>query len=167
MYRQVIILPCGDCKFGHLILVLTLLGWSMIYFYYIAPWIDSELFIVIRNDNAVYTFGSGTSCDIVIQQNMTIVRVDNLSQLHCGFTRVKESTDNSLAYLDDHSFNGTFLNGVRVRKGKKKILVNGDDIFMAWQNGKVFTYFDPRHCNLDFPAAITNDYVIVHMLGKG
>ncbi len=114
--------------------------------------IDLKLVVFTRQDKDLYTVGRGTNCDIVILQDMTKVKVDNPSRLHYGFRRVQESTDMSRIYLEDNSSNGTFVNGALVGKGNKKILSNGDKIYMDCEKGKFFTYLDPQQPKTGFPS---------------
>jgi pSer/pThr/pTyr-binding forkhead associated (FHA) protein len=37
--------------------------------------------------NVCYTFGRGLHCDVVIEQDMTNVKVDTLSRIHCTIRR--------------------------------------------------------------------------------
>jgi hypothetical protein len=39
-----------------------------------------------------------------------------------------------------------------VGKGNKKILSNGDKIYMACEKGKLFTYLDPQQPKTGFPS---------------
>jgi pSer/pThr/pTyr-binding forkhead associated (FHA) protein len=58
----------------------------------------------------------------------------------------------SRIYLEDYSSNGTFVNGALVGKGNKKILSNGDKIYMACEKGKFFTHLDPQQPKTGFPS---------------
>ncbi len=115
----------------------------------------------------MYTVGRHVACDIVIHQEITKIKIDNLSRVQCGFRRIRDMTADYQTILEDYSANGTFVNGVRIGKGKNKLLANGDVIAMTCSKGKVFTYLDTQHRNPSFPTDINKKFVIVENLGKG
>jgi serine/threonine-protein kinase Chk2 len=125
------------------------------------------IFIFVRHGKDLYTVGRHVMCDIVIHQEITKIKIDNLSRVQCGFRRIRDMTADYQTILEDYSANGTFVNGVRIGKGKNKLLANGDVIAMTCPKGKVFTYLDTQHRNPGFPTDINKKFVIVENLGKG
>ena len=68
----------------------------------------------------IYTIGRGSECDIFIPDDENIV-----SRRHATI-RV---TKNGKYYLSDHSMNGTYINGIRIRPGVEFPVKRYDTIF--------------------------------------
>jgi Uncharacterized conserved protein, contains FHA domain len=77
-----------------------------------------------------YTIGRANKCSILISNNEVKESVLNtISKSHCTIIKVHATHDE--VYLLDLSSNGTFINGEKVGKGKKRILKNNDQISLA------------------------------------
>lgn len=121
----------------------------------------------LRHGKDLYKVGRGVVNDIIICQENCRINIHNLSRVHCGFKRIKDVTADYQTIIEDYSANGTFVNGVKIGKGKNKLLTHGDEISMTCSKGKVFIYLDTQHRNPGFPADINKKFVIVENLGKG
>lgn len=105
--------------------------------------------------------------DIVLDQDNCKISMDNLSRIHCGFKRVVDLATGFQTILEDYSSNGTFVNGVKIGKGRSKLLTHSDEISLTCRHGKLFTFLDTQYRHPGFPADINKKYVIVNALGKG
>lgn len=111
---------------------------------------------------------------LMIQPNSTsfvfvivfTVQMGNIIQLHCCVKREEDLTRVHQTTIEDHSCNGTFVNGVRIGRGKKKYLANGDVVAFTGPTSNIFTYCDAMHKNVGFPKEIKEDFLMVKLLGK-
>ncbi|XP_023214970.1 serine/threonine-protein kinase Chk2-like isoform X3 [Centruroides sculpturatus] len=70
--------------------------------------------------------------------------------------------------LEDHSSNGTYINGVKVGKTNKQLLTNNDEISLIVKKNRAFVYMDEKaEENSQYPVQITNKYTVSTMLGRG
>ncbi|XP_044728383.1 ovarian-specific serine/threonine-protein kinase Lok [Chrysoperla carnea] len=116
--------------------------------------------------NSTFTLGRSIDCDIVLNgQNITPNILKIVSKRH--FKIYREDVDQStIMYLEDCSYNGTFINGQRVGKGKKVILQNGDEISIGHPSVRVYVF----KCICDsvhLPKEISSKYVVTRLLGTG
>ena len=105
--------------------------------------------------------------DILVKENDNKVSIDNVSRVHCGFKRVIDMAAGYQTILEDYSSNGTFVNGVKIGKGRSKLLTHSDNISLSCPHKKLFTFLDTQYINPSFPTDINKNYVIAHTLGKG
>ncbi|GAA5804964.1 hypothetical protein HPULCUR_010474 [Helicostylum pulchrum] len=95
-----------------------------------------------------YLIGRGPECDICIEMT-------EISRNHCLI--YMETGSNAVAkgiriYLEDKSFNGTFVNGKVVGKNKRVLLRGGDNIQLFRRN--LWAEDDFRHSCTENPVAI-------------
>jgi serine/threonine-protein kinase Chk2 len=83
-------------------------------------------FVIDLSDNE-YTIGRAQDCNITI--SYLEVREDvlhTISKRHCKIVKATPEV-----YLEDYSFNGTFVNSEKIGKGNRRILKNNDQISLA------------------------------------
>lgn len=93
--------------------------------------------------------------------------MENLSRIHFSFKRIADMTGGYQTMLEDYSSNGTYVNNVKIGKGKSKLLCHADEISLTCRNEKVFTYLDAQYKHPGFPIDISKRYLIVNSIGKG
>ncbi|KAF6080774.1 checkpoint kinase 2 [Phyllostomus discolor] len=89
------------------------------------------------NDN--YWFGRDRSCEYCFDEPL-LKRTDKYrtySKKHFRIFREKGPKDSYIAYIEDHSGNGTFVNRELVGKGRRLPLSNNSEIALSVPNNKV------------------------------
>ncbi|XP_066466168.1 serine/threonine-protein kinase Chk2-like [Tiliqua scincoides] len=74
-----------------------------------------------------------------------------------------------MAYIEDHSANGTFVNGERLEKGRKCPLTHNAEIALSLPHNKVFVFSDLMEDSLqsEYPKELRDKYIISKTLGRG
>ncbi|TPX69660.1 hypothetical protein SpCBS45565_g02323 [Spizellomyces sp. 'palustris'] len=67
---------------------------------------------------------------------------DLVSNQHCSILKVSDGEDAFMVLMEDLSSNGTFINGIKLGKGNKRMLVSGDEIGIT-PTGRTFEH---REC---------------------
>ena len=57
-------------------------------------------------------------------------------------TLILHSNEDLVGYSLSHSSNGTFVNGEKVGRGKKRVLNNNDEISLSLVKNKAFIFYD-------------------------
>ncbi|KAI4457144.1 ovarian-specific serine/threonine-protein kinase lok-related [Holotrichia oblita] len=116
-------------------------------------------------NKASFKLGKTESCDCVLSTDTFIkTKLDNISREH--FIIKKE--DDKPIYIQDLSKNGTFLNGEKIGRKKKRILQNDDAIAIGYQRLKVFIYKTFENAVDDFlPPSLQRKYYLSRLLGRG
>ncbi|XP_023214969.1 serine/threonine-protein kinase Chk2-like isoform X2 [Centruroides sculpturatus] len=123
--------------------------------------------LVLTKDK--YTFGRDSECDYCFNspQLKSHSSFTSLSKFHFSLIREKTSTG-IFTLLEDHSSNGTYINGVKVGKTNKQLLTNNDEISLIVKKNRAFVYMDEKaEENSQYPVQITNKYTVSTMLGRG
>nr|XP_054765911.1 serine/threonine-protein kinase Chk2-like [Lytechinus pictus] len=115
-----------------------------------------------------YLFGRDPSCDICynspeISRNPCY---QTLSKTH--FRIFKESNDNcSFYFIEDRSSNGTFVNGEKIGKGKKRVLNNNDEIALSLSKNKAYVFMDTSDSDQSYlPSALREKFIMSKVLGR-
>lgn len=134
--------------------------------------IFSCIFVLLL-DVKGYSFKIGRDddiCQILLNQENIDERVlERISRVHFELTREKEDFMKSPVCITDLSRNGTWINGILLGNGKKKILQNKDRISVFDVKFILFEYRDlcPSPYKNLLPACITTSYFIQDKLGSG
>ncbi|KAJ4439911.1 hypothetical protein ANN_08041 [Periplaneta americana] len=124
-----------------------------------------EKFMSLDLSDNEYSLGRAQDCTIRISRSHVKDDVlQTISKLHC---KIVKSDSTSEVYLEDHSFNGTFVNNEKIGKGDKRILKNYDLISLASVHFKVYVYVDASDDNGGFPEQINSKYIVTRVLGAG
>uniref|UniRef100_A0A672GJA3 Serine/threonine-protein kinase Chk2 n=1 Tax=Salarias fasciatus TaxID=181472 RepID=A0A672GJA3_SALFA len=112
-----------------------------------------------------YLFGRGSQCNYVLEdpedKNSEKFRI--YSKKH--FRIYKEGTE---VFVEDHSNNGTFVDGILVGKDKKLPLVNNAVLSLAEQRNRVFVFIDLRSDDQSsLPKDLQEKYVLTRQIGTG
>lgn len=101
-----------------------------------------------------YLIGRHPECDMIINR-------PGISNRHCLlFTENK--THDTLAFLEDLSMNGTFVNEALIGRNKRRELQDQDEI--SFQNDARFIFRYPKHHQT---SSFLQQYTILSKLGKG
>ncbi|KAK9739382.1 FHA domain [Popillia japonica] len=116
-------------------------------------------------DKSSFKLGKTDTCDCILNTDTFIeTRLDNISREH--FEIKKE--EGRPVYIVDLSKNGTFLNGEKIGRQRKRILQNDDAISIGYQALKVFIYKNFESGTDNFlPPTLQRKYYLSRLLGRG
>ncbi|XP_071848698.1 serine/threonine-protein kinase Chk2-like [Apostichopus japonicus] len=118
-----------------------------------------------------YVFGRDASCDVCFNtpELSKLPTFGTISKTH--FIIDKEVKDDAtFVFIEDKSSNGTFVNGEKVGRGKKRILNNNDEIALSIPQNKVYVFVDTCMCEEEqkiMPAEMKAKYILSKQLGRG
>ena len=84
----------------------------------------------------LYRVGRAESCEITITEQEVDKLIFNISKVQFKIWKEPMSSGGHLAYLEDFSSNGTFVNRQKVGTNKKVIISNEDVISLAQPQNK-------------------------------
>uniref|UniRef100_A0A4W3J5Y1 Checkpoint kinase 2 n=1 Tax=Callorhinchus milii TaxID=7868 RepID=A0A4W3J5Y1_CALMI len=117
-----------------------------------------------------YWFGRDRMCDYSFDR-AALKRTEDFksySKKHCRIIREKGPGNKFLVFIEDHSFNGTFLNGRLIGKNKRLPLNNNDEIAINLPTHKVFVFSDlTTDDQSDLPKEFRDKYILSRTLGSG
>ncbi|XP_053443198.1 serine/threonine-protein kinase Chk2 isoform X2 [Nycticebus coucang] len=120
------------------------------------------------NDN--YWFGRDKSCDYCFDEPL-LKRTDKYrtySKKHFRIFREMGPKNSYIAYIEDHSGNGTFVNTELVGKGNRRPLSNNSEIALSLCRNKVFVFFDLTVDDQSvYPKELRDEYIMSKTLGSG
>ncbi|CAH0398384.1 unnamed protein product [Chilo suppressalis] len=115
-----------------------------------------------------FSLGRAFTCSFVLNKNMikeNIIR--NVSKQQFIIKRDLQETLNP-AIITDLSYNGTFVNGVKIGKGNSRVLDDNDVIAITHELVKIFVFKDLlKNEQNQVPAHISQKYYISRILGQG
>jgi serine/threonine-protein kinase Chk2 len=117
-----------------------------------------------------YSFGRGENCDY---QFNSVDMIKNscfqaYSKVHFRVKREYFGSSGAHVLLYDESINGTFVNGNKVGRGCKQVLMSNDEISLAVAKNKVFVYVSIESQNDSWiPRELSDKYTIAKVLGRG
>ncbi|KAG8237461.1 hypothetical protein J437_LFUL017641 [Ladona fulva] len=123
---------------------------------------------VIDLERETYLFGRQVTCDFVFSNsNTSKENIKFVSKQHFKICYHCNTTV-SFVSIEDLSSNGTFVNGVKVGRGKTNPLKNNDVISLALPHVQVFVYIDLKvEDDTKYPPEIKRRYTITKELGRG
>ncbi|KAB1255756.1 Serine/threonine-protein kinase Chk2 [Camelus dromedarius] len=127
------------------------------------------------NDN--YWFGRDRNCEYCFDEPL-LKRTDKYrtySKKHFRIFRVGDNwlyemgpKNSFIAYIEDHSGNGTFVNRELVGKGRRLPLSNNSEIALSVWSNKVFVFFDLTVDDQSvYPKELRDEYIMSKTLGSG
>uniref|UniRef100_A0A8C0RTH0 non-specific serine/threonine protein kinase n=1 Tax=Canis lupus familiaris TaxID=9615 RepID=A0A8C0RTH0_CANLF len=120
------------------------------------------------NDN--YWFGRDRSCEYCFDEPL-LKRTDKYrtySKKHFRIFREMGPKNSYIAYIEDHSGNGTFVNRELVGKGRRLPLNNNSEIALSVWSNKVFVFFDLTVDDQSvYPKELRDEYIMSKTLGSG
>ncbi|CAH8856153.1 unnamed protein product [Trichobilharzia szidati] len=118
--------------------------------------------------NDFYTFGRGDDCSFKFVPDMFdgAAQFTTISKLH--FKIVLDTLgDSPLVFIHDLSSNGTFVNGCKIGRNKKRPLNNNDEISVSLKNLKCYIFSDFSCACISYPSEVTDKYTVSKHLGRG
>ncbi|NXN96759.1 CHK2 kinase, partial [Rhinopomastus cyanomelas] len=120
--------------------------------------------------NDEYWFGRDKSCDYSFSK-LGLSETgfyQNYSKKHFRIFREMGPKNSYVAYIEDHSANGTFVNRELIGKGKRLPLTHNSEISLSVQTNKVFVFSDLTvDDQLVFPRELREKYIMSKTLGSG
>ncbi|GCB70647.1 hypothetical protein scyTo_0008630 [Scyliorhinus torazame] len=117
-----------------------------------------------------YWFGRDKSCHYCFDRPV-LKRKESFksySKKHCRIIREKGPGNTFVVFIEDHSSNGTFLNGQIIGKDRKLPLYNNAEIAISQELHKVFVFSDlTTDDQLNLPKGFRDKYIISKTLGSG
>ncbi|XP_072206998.1 serine/threonine-protein kinase Chk2 [Excalfactoria chinensis] len=117
-----------------------------------------------------YWFGRDKSCDYSFSK-LGLSETgfyQNYSKKHFRIFRERGPKNSHVAYIEDHSANGTFINRELIGKGKRLPLTHNSEIALSIQTNKVFVFSDLTvDDQLVFPREFREKYIMSKTLGSG
>ncbi|KAK4292502.1 hypothetical protein Pmani_034735 [Petrolisthes manimaculis] len=115
-----------------------------------------------------YTFGRGRADYRFSEENFDYKILPAISKLHFRISREWQDDLDPVVVIEDLSCNGTFINNINLGKGKKKLLINNDEVALASPNTKVFVFHNCfQNDSNDYPLEVTEKYTMTKKLGQG
>ncbi|CAM4566466.1 serine/threonine-protein kinase Chk2 isoform X1 [Lepidochelys kempii] len=115
-------------------------------------------------------FGRDRSCDYSFAKlGLTETGLyQNYSKKHFRIFREMGPRNSYVAYIEDHSANGTFLNKELIGKGKRLPLTHNSEIALSVQTNKVFVFSDLMvDDQTGYPREFREKYIMSKTLGSG
>ncbi|XP_067910807.1 serine/threonine-protein kinase Chk2 isoform X3 [Heterodontus francisci] len=120
--------------------------------------------------NNEYWFGRDKSCHYCFDHPV-LKRKEHFksySKKHCRIIREKGPGSTFVVFIEDHSSNGTFLNGQIIGKDRRLPLYNNAEIAINHEFHKVFVFSDlTTDDQLNLPKGFRDKYIISKTLGSG
>ncbi|RMC05863.1 hypothetical protein DUI87_17406 [Hirundo rustica rustica] len=120
--------------------------------------------------NEEYWFGRDKSCDYSFSK-LGLSETgfyQNYSKKHFRIFREMGPKNSFVAYIEDHSANGTFVNRQLVGKGRRLPLTHNSEIALSIQTNKVFVFSDLTvDDQMMFPKEFREKYIMSKTLGSG
>uniref|UniRef100_A0A8C8XNQ1 non-specific serine/threonine protein kinase n=1 Tax=Panthera leo TaxID=9689 RepID=A0A8C8XNQ1_PANLE len=120
--------------------------------------------------NDSYWFGRDRSCEYCFDEPL-LKRTDKYrtySKKHFRIFREMGPKNSYIAYIEDHSGNGTFVNRELVGKGRRLPLSNNSEIALSVWSNKVFVFFDLTVDDQSvYPKELRDEYIMSKTLGSG
>ncbi|XP_062038696.1 serine/threonine-protein kinase Chk2 isoform X1 [Lepus europaeus] len=133
-------------------------------------WALQDGFSNLECVNDSYWFGRDRSCDYCFDEPL-LKKTDKYrtySKKHFRLFREMGPKNSYIAYIEDHSGNGTFVNTELVGKGKRRPLNNNSEIALSLCRNKVFVFFDLTVDDQSvYPKELRDEYIMSKTLGSG
>ena len=82
--------------------------------------------------------------------------------------KIVRDTVKHYAYVQDLSSNGTFVNGEKIGKNKRRVLSNNAEIGLASKAHRVYVYIDTQATeDSTIPAVVREKYIVSKEIGRG
>ncbi|XP_068418709.1 serine/threonine-protein kinase Chk2 [Eschrichtius robustus] len=133
-------------------------------------WALQDGFSNLECVNDSYWFGRDRNCEYCFDEPL-LKRTDKYrtySKKHFRIFREMGPKSSYIAYIEDHSGNGTFVNRELVGKGRRLPLNNNSEIALSVWSNKVFVFFDLTVDDQSvYPKELRDEYIMSKTLGSG
>uniref|UniRef100_A0A8D2D080 non-specific serine/threonine protein kinase n=1 Tax=Sciurus vulgaris TaxID=55149 RepID=A0A8D2D080_SCIVU len=133
-------------------------------------WALQDGFTNLECVNDSYWFGRDKSCDYCFDEPLLkrTNKYRTYSKKHFRIFREMGPKNSYIAYIEDHSGNGTFVNTELVGKGKRRPLSNNSEIALSLCRNKVFVFLDLTVDDQSvYPKELRDEYIMSKTLGSG
>ena len=114
-----------------------------------------------------YSLGRGKNCSIPLESKELQASKYYLAYSSTHFKIIRDTTKN-YAYIQDLSSNGTFVNGDKIGKNKRRVLDNNAEIALASKAHRVYVYIDANATeDSTVPPNVREKYIISKEIGRG
>jgi len=130
------------------------------------PATDTPVLVPVKGETM--KVGRDPSCNLTLEETLFTGSTDEDLQLG-KVSRVQfelKRVGSSVA-LVDQSMNGTYVNGLKVGKGKQHSLDQGDIVAILQVDFEVFVFVSEARLRQIFPHPVVNKYVVGRVLGEG
>lgn len=117
-----------------------------------------------------YWFGRDRSCEYCFDEPLLkrTEKYRTYSKKHFRIFRETGPKNSYIAYIEDHSGNGTFVNRELVGRGRRLPLNNNSEIALSVGSNKVFVFFDLTVDDQSvYPKELRDQYIMSKTLGSG
>ncbi|XP_066871977.1 serine/threonine-protein kinase Chk2 isoform X2 [Kogia breviceps] len=133
-------------------------------------WALQDGFSNLECVNDSYWFGRDRNCEYCFDEPL-LKKTDKYrtySKKHFRIFREMGPKNSYIAYIEDHSGNGTFVNRDLVGKGRRLPLNNNSEIALSVWSNKVFVFFDLTVDDQSvYPKELRDEYIMSKTLGSG
>ena len=111
--------------------------------------------------------GRGKKCSVVLDSKGIQESRYHLAYSSTHFKIIRD-LDKNYVYILDLSSNGTFVNGEKIGKNKRRVLDNNAEIALASKTNRVYVYIDANAVeDSTVPENVREKYIISKEIGRG
>ena len=114
-----------------------------------------------------YSLGRGKKCTIALESKEIQASKYFATYSSTHFKIVRDTIQN-FVYIQDLSSNGTYINGDKIGKNKKRVLDNNAEIALASKTNRVYVYIDTNAKeDSSIPDVVREKYIVSKEIGRG
>ena len=127
----------------------------------------NKLFPSLNLTESEYSLGRGDKCSVSLASTTFRESKYFLAYSSTHLKIVRDLTKNHV-YIQDLSSNGTFVNGEKIGKNKKRVLENNAEIALASKAHRVYVFIDPTaREDSSIPPVVREKYIVSKEIGRG
>merc|ERR1719233_554645 len=112
--------------------------------------------------------GRDSSCDLVLNEIVFTGSTDeDLQLVKVSRVQFQLQRTGSNVVMEDMSMNGTYVNGLKLVKGKQHSVDQGDMISILQTDFKVFLFISEVRLRQIYPHSVAKKYLVGRVLGEG
>ncbi|CAF0978386.1 unnamed protein product [Adineta ricciae] len=114
-----------------------------------------------------YSLGRGKKCTIALESKEIQASKYFATYSSTHFKIIRDTIQN-FVYIQDISSNGTYVNGDKIGKNKKRVLDNNAEIALASKTNRVYVYIDTNAKeDSSIPDVVREKYIVSKEIGRG
>lgn len=114
-----------------------------------------------------YSLGRGKKCTIALDSKEIQASKYYLAYSSTHFKIIRDAVKN-FVYIQDLSSNGTFVNGEKIGKNKRRVLENNAEIALASKTNRIYVYIDTNAKeDQSIPENVREKYILSKEIGRG
>jgi serine/threonine-protein kinase Chk2 len=127
----------------------------------------NKLFPSVNLIDDEYSLGRGKKCSITLESKELQASKYFLAYSSIHFKIIRDLSKDYV-YLQDLSSNGTYVNGEKIGKNKRRVLDNNAEIALASKTNRVYVYIDTNATeDSTIPAIVREKYIVSKEIGRG